>query len=178
MESLACFDQAIRTLQTVYDKAPDNVTARQFLRNSYSNRAIAYDRLQKYVQAVKDHDLAVKLSTPGQQPRYRASRAYSQLQAGMIDEAVVEVAELSKSEKWTATDWYDFGCVYSVASGKITDKKDEYARRAVEMLQRAVKAGYTDAAHMKKDTDLAPLRDREDFKKLIAELEKTPEPKK
>ena len=27
------------------------------------------------------------------------------------------------------------------------------------------------AAHMKKDTDLDPLRDRADFKKLVADLE-------
>ena len=34
-----------------------------------------------------------------------------------------------------------------------------------------LKAGYKDAAQMKKDTDLDPLREREDFKKLQAELE-------
>jgi hypothetical protein len=34
------------------------------------------------------------------------------------------------------------------------------------------RSAYRDAAHMKKDTDLDPLREREDFKKLIAELEK------
>jgi hypothetical protein len=31
--------------------------------------------------------------------------------------------------------------------------------------------GYKDVAHLKKDTDLDALREREDFKKLIAELE-------
>jgi hypothetical protein len=30
---------------------------------------------------------------------------------------------------------------------------------------------YTDAAHMKQDKDLDALRDRDDFKKLLAELE-------
>ena len=39
------------------------------------------------------------------------------------------------------------------------------------MLPQAVKAGYKDAAHIAKDTDLDPLRGREDFKKLLAELE-------
>jgi len=38
-----------------------------------------------------------------------------------------------------------------------------------------VQAGYKDAAHMKKDTDLDALRERDDFKKLFAELEKSPE---
>ena len=41
-----------------------------------------------------------------------------------------------------------------------------------ELLQKAVKAGYKDSAHMANDTDLDPLRGRENFKKLMAELEK------
>ena len=47
----------------------------------------------------------------------------------------------------------------------------------MEMLHKAVKAGYTDAAHMAKDKNLDPLRERDDFKKLIAELEKGAEKK-
>ena len=48
--------------------------------------------------------------------------------------------------------------------------KDD-ADRAMQWLQKAVQAGYKDSAHMKKDTYLDPLREREDFKKLLAELE-------
>ena len=40
----------------------------------------------------------------------------------------------------------------------------------MELLHKAVKAGYKDAAHMAKDKDLDALRDREDFKKLVAEM--------
>jgi tetratricopeptide (TPR) repeat protein len=47
-----------------------------------------------------------------------------------------------------------------------------YADKAMELLQQAVARGYKDAAHMKKDPDLEPLRAREDFKKLLASLEK------
>ena len=47
----------------------------------------------------------------------------------------------------------------------------------MQWLQKAVQAGYKDAAHMKKDTDLDPLRDRDDFKKLLAELEAKAEKK-
>jgi hypothetical protein len=46
----------------------------------------------------------------------------------------------------------------------------------MELLQQAVKAGWKDAAHMAKDTDLDPLRERDDFKKLLTELEKKPPP--
>ncbi len=46
-----------------------------------------------------------------------------------------------------------------------------YADQAMTMLRAAFARGYTDAAHMKQDKDLDALRDRDDFKKLLAELE-------
>ena len=54
--------------------------------------------------------------------------------------------------------------------------KDD-ADRAMQWLHQAVQAGYKNAAHMKKDADLDPLRERADFKKLLAELEKGAEKK-
>ena len=54
--------------------------------------------------------------------------------------------------------------------------KDD-ADRAMQWLHKAVQAGYKDAAHMKKDPDLDPLRERADFKKLVAELEAKAEKK-
>ncbi len=126
---------------------------------------------------MKDWDKAIELSPKQEQPSYRGRRAISLLQAGKVVEAVTEVDELTKVAGWTAGQWYDFACVYAVASGKIADKKQEYADRAMEMLHKAVKAGYKDAGHMKKDTDLDPLRGRADFKKLVADLEKRNPPK-
>jgi hypothetical protein len=41
----------------------------------------------------------------------------------------------------------------------------------MKLLRDAVGKGFTDVAHMKKDTDLDPLRQRQDFQKLIAEVE-------
>ena len=46
------------------------------------------------------------------------------------------------------------------------------AQRAVALLRRAVQAGYNDAAHMKQDPDLNPLRQRDDFQKLLKEIDK------
>ena len=47
-----------------------------------------------------------------------------------------------------------------------------YGDQVMALLRDAVAKGYKDAAHMKQDEDLAPLREREDFKKLLAELDK------
>ncbi len=46
-----------------------------------------------------------------------------------------------------------------------------YADRAMAMLQQAVAQGYKDAAHMRQNPDLEPLRAREEFRKLLANLE-------
>ena len=86
-------------------------------------------------------------------------------------------------EKWNRTDagsLYAAACFRAVTAGvqaktpgaDATRLANEDADKAMAWLTKAVAAGYKDAAHMKKDTDLDPLRDREDFKNLLAELEK------
>jgi serine/threonine protein kinase/tetratricopeptide (TPR) repeat protein len=58
-----------------------------------------------------------------------------------------------------------------LAEAKRSEYSQNYADRAMAVLRQAVARGYTDAAHMKEDSDLEPLRAREDFKKLLADLE-------
>lgn len=51
------------------------------------------------------------------------------------------------------------------------ERAQNYADRAIAMLRQAVRSGFKDAAHMKKDTDLDPLRWHPEFQKLLKELE-------
>jgi serine/threonine protein kinase/tetratricopeptide (TPR) repeat protein len=171
-DSLEWFAKAIHTLTAACERDRRSVAARQALRNSYGGRAVAYDRLRRYAEAVPDWDRANELSPEPEQPRYRAGRAASRANAGQAAEAVADVAELTKTPSWPAGQWYAFACVYALASCKSADQKQPYADRAMELLHKAVKAGWNDAAHMKKNTDLDSLRAREDFKKLVGELEK------
>jgi serine/threonine protein kinase/Flp pilus assembly protein TadD len=169
-EGLDWLDKAIRTLTPVYEHDRRMEQASRFLRNSYFNRAKAYDQLRKYDEADKDWVRAIELSPKEAHAEFRCSRALSQLKAGRGAEALAEVVELTKSSSWNADDWYNFACVFAVASGKIPEKKHPYADRSMELLYKAVKAGFKDAAQMKQDTDLDSLRERDDFKKLLAEL--------
>jgi eukaryotic-like serine/threonine-protein kinase len=171
-DALVLFDKAIIILRVVNEADPQAVTAKLFLRNSHKGRARTNESMGRHTEAVLDWDKSVELSPSQEQSTYRASRAMSRLKAGMLAEAVAEVAELTKSGNWNANQLYNFACIHAVASGKIADKKTEYADRAMELLQKAIKAGYKDVAQMKKDTDLNALREREDFKKLLADLEK------
>jgi tRNA A-37 threonylcarbamoyl transferase component Bud32 len=47
---------------------------------------------------------------------------------------------------------------------------EEYGRLAVQQLREAVQAGYSDVRHLKADSDLDPLRQRQDFRELLVEL--------
>ena len=50
------------------------------------------------------------------------------------------------------------------------EERRSLAAEAVQTLQRAVAAGWNDAGKTSRDPDMAPLRDREDFRRLLAEL--------
>ena len=171
-DSLKWYGMAIDTLRPVHETEPRGVTAKQFLRNSHWRRALAYDQLKKHTEAVQDWDRAVELSPKEVQPEVRAYRVTSKLNAGQVAEAVAEVAELRKIPGCPPPVLYDFARVYSVASTKIADEKQNYADRAMELLTKAVKGGFKDVAMLKADKQLDPLRERDDFKKLLAEMEK------
>jgi hypothetical protein len=49
---------------------------------------------------------------------------------------------------------------------------ETYAARAVQMLRRAVERGWSDIVQLRTGAVFAPLRSRDDFQKLVAEIEK------
>jgi serine/threonine protein kinase len=167
-DSLVWYDKAIQTLTKVHQKDPRFAPPRQFLRNSYTGRALAREELEKHAEAVKDWTDVIDLISPQEQLPYRLRRARCRARAGQVDQTLAEVTELRKSLPVTESPWYDFACIYAVAS----DKKKEYAEQAMRCLRHAVQAGYTDVEHMVKDKDLDPLRGREDFRKLMQSLAK------
>jgi outer membrane murein-binding lipoprotein Lpp len=63
---------------------------------------------------------------------------------------------------------YDIACVYSVASGNRPESAEKHAARAMSLLNGLIDIGYFKvpqrAAHLDKDTDLDPLRTRDDYK--------------
>ena len=76
-KSLEWFEKAIRTLTAVYEQDGGSVAARQGLRNSHWNRAMAYDRLRKFAEAIKDWDKAIELSGAEDIPELRRKLAQS-----------------------------------------------------------------------------------------------------
>jgi hypothetical protein len=72
---------------------------------------------------------------------------------------------------------YEAACLFALCAEPMTPPIADAARltkqcadEAMRLLKHAVARGYTDAAHMQGDTDLASLRDRDDFRELLAKL--------
>jgi tetratricopeptide (TPR) repeat protein len=71
---------------------------------------------------------------------------------------------------------YTQGCIYNVAcchARLATEgaERGKDADLAMEWLKKAVAAGFKNIAQIKRDSDLGALRGRDDFKRLLAELE-------
>jgi tetratricopeptide (TPR) repeat protein len=97
-------------------------------------------------------------------------------------------AALRAAEKLRDLSWdppgtaYDAGCALALCAAIVGQadrgtKEDRakqarfYSDKAMAMLRDAVAKGFKDGSHMKEDPDLASLRAREDFQKLLARLE-------
>jgi hypothetical protein len=104
-----------------------------------------------------------------------------------VERPAAEATEVARGKSLTGEILYSLACVYSqaaaaarrdtrLAEGESAALAERHAVLALEALARARMQGYFKKAtlveHLKRDTDIDPLRAREDFKTLLAELEK------
>jgi tetratricopeptide (TPR) repeat protein len=140
----------------------------------HEDRAKALNRLGKYADALPDWDKCLELCPLETRDVYRFQRVDSRLRSGQVAESIAEVSELAKIESTNPNHWFNFARLYAIASVKMEGSKGAFAERAVELLKKAVARGYKNAGNIARDPDLATLRERADFKKLVAEAEKKP----
>jgi serine/threonine protein kinase/tetratricopeptide (TPR) repeat protein len=96
--------------------------------------------------------------------------------------AAEEASAVARRDGLGNANYYNIACVFALSSraaekdGKLgpeerTRLKAQYADRAMEFLRRAVSRGFQSAPALKSDPDFALLRSREDFQKLVQELD-------
>jgi serine/threonine protein kinase len=152
------------------------------------NQRRAFKEAKAYLEgAVPYHQAALQANS--RHPQHRQFfqfhlHALVHANAGLHDQATA----LGAAEKFRDLGWnapgnaYDAACALSLCipivekDGQLDVAKRQaavqfYGQQAMAMLRAAVEKGFKNAAHMKRDTDLDPLRQRDDFKKLVAELE-------
>jgi tetratricopeptide (TPR) repeat protein len=143
---------------------------------------------KRLLEEARPHHLAALMANP-RNPDYRQfyhNHLYglTQVHAELLEQdEAVQTAETCRHLGWNSPfDAYRAACFLSLCipivakHEKLDDKKRKdavqfYGDAAMKLLRDAVGTGFKDSAHMKKDTDLDPLRQREDFRKLLAELE-------
>ncbi len=102
--------------------------------------------------------------TFGQNPEYvkLTRKSMEQLQAKKWDEAEATLEQLIKQFPDSVTNLYNMACVQALKSR---------SEPAMDYLEKAIQAGYTDFAHMERDNDLDSLRDTARYKALVARKE-------
>jgi serine/threonine protein kinase len=174
-----------------FPKVPDY---RNDLAASLVNLAFMHNRRREFAAAVKlldearpHHEAALKANPKN--PTYRnyyrnnlSNLAESRVGLGDHGRLAATADELARFGYDPPNDTYTAACFLSRCA-TLADKDallDEaarkessagYADRALALLRQAVGRGYKNAVHMKQNPHLEPLRSRDEFKALIAELE-------
>src|SRR5262249_44509328 len=130
--------------------------------------------LGRFRPAVADWSRAIDLDDGRYHNSLRLKRASTLYHLKDHERASADAQAIAASSKATAEDLYDAARVYAACTQLAAQDgpvAESYAGTAVSLLRRAVAQGYKDRARIKNHSDLNPLRSREDFKKLMHELE-------
>lgn len=180
------FTRAIRTLEPVLQRYEAHPQARQLLRNAHVRRAGTLERLTNYAEAIQDWDRAIQLDDGREGDWLRLGRAIALARFGDHAKATTEAKVLADKEPASGMMLYDLACVYALASSHVRkdtalpqDQRERLAEKsavqAIQLLKKTHTTGYfknpRNREHLKKDPDLDSLRMRDEFKKLLAELE-------
>jgi serine/threonine-protein kinase len=177
-EALVSYGKAISVLQALRQREPNDPLAWQFLGGAHQGRAEALTQLGRHAQALEEWDRALAFKTGSARDELRLHRAFTLARLGEHARAAREADDLSQGKEQTGTTLYNLACVYALSSAAAEPDKAalQYAARAVALLAKAHAVGFFDdpanVAHVKKDSDLDPLRSRDDFQKLVRELDK------
>jgi eukaryotic-like serine/threonine-protein kinase len=173
-EALELLTQGIELFEPLVGQDANLIREKKRLCAGYEVRAAAYHRLQRYSDAVADWDRAIAADGKSARPSQHIGRALSLVRSGdhATATAAAEVAVTTAGA--SAADFFFAARVISIAAGANSGdaaQAERLARRAVELLRESAGRGYKNTKQWKDDADLAPLRERDDFKKLLAELD-------
>jgi serine/threonine-protein kinase len=184
--------QIMRKLADDYRTVP---TFRRNLAKGHQRAGVVLTQMGQATQALPHLAEAVTLwgelaDAPTALPSYRSSHAAAVRSQGVAFQKAGRPAEaaaafqkaltlLKKKARPMPDDLYATACAHSLLSGVAPEKgsglttadADAEATEAMAALRRAIRAGYHDLAHLRKDPELDSLRRRKDFQKLLKELE-------
>lgn len=188
--ALKLYTQAIDQLEAAFSRDPHYASIASALATARGARAAVLVLMQHHPDAVKDLNRALELAT-SDKDRNRCQLArrvavmgavhrQSQLELsrrGDHETAMAEADALAGCEGVPSNGLYKCACAYALASpiAPDADSREKRAAGALALLRRADAFGHFKTKkhldELKTDKDLNALRTRDDFKKLLAELE-------
>jgi eukaryotic-like serine/threonine-protein kinase len=189
------FDQALDLYKQLAGDFSNQPDLRNHLAGACMNRAQLHQQQGDWAAAKRlllegqPHHLAALKANP-RHPTYREYYRehlglLTKVNAGLLKrEEAVRAAETCRDLGWDApADAYAAARFLSQSIPIVTkheklgdqqraEAAQFYGDAAMKLLRDAVSKGFKDEASVKKDADLDPLRQREDFRKLIAELQR------
>jgi tetratricopeptide (TPR) repeat protein len=194
--ALDAYARGIPPLQALLNKDPRQAKAREVLINVYGGRAVALATLGRHAEAEQELERATEVDQ-GQSrgplrffggSDIRLFRARVLALAGDHVRAAAEIDALAKEKTLPGVDLHFLAITYALAlsagqqDAKLTQAErvslsERYAANAIELLRKAQATGYfrnaaaVNLLHSAKE--LAVLRSREDFQKLVKELEES-----
>jgi tetratricopeptide (TPR) repeat protein len=180
--------KAIATCNEVKKRSPDDWRVGDALTQAHIVRANTLTRLGRHAEALADWERVLELHTGHGRPWYCLQKGLTLARLGEHERAAREVEEvLGESGRYSdmvirkltrdAANVYAVAAAAALQDGKRSEAEraalaERYAAAGVASLRRAVQNGYSALAKLNQDKDLEPLRTRDDFKDLVAEMHK------
>ncbi len=197
---LESLEQVSQVAASLVELHPQNQAYRDDLVNSYFDLGDLYSTMGKLAETRSSFDSALAItrrsgdtkpstdSNKGNLAQVLRRRALAMQRCGVpadaasdLRQCITSMRELTKPTLW---DHYNVACYHSLlagiaaqpGSGLTADQGKIASDEAMKSLRRAVAMGQRDAAWMKTDTDLDPLRSRHDFQLMLMDLELPTDP--
>ncbi|HVJ81187.1 MAG TPA: tetratricopeptide repeat protein [Planctomycetia bacterium] len=150
---------------------------REYLSSTHLGAAWCLESLRRPDEAEDHWRRFALLSEPGQEYKAKITRALLRVRMGHALAAVREAEALGQSAQGGADLRYNIACVCSLAAEQALDERqaETFKAKAMAWLEKAQQEGdFRGNPPLKRglseDADLNPLRDREEFKKLAADV--------
>ena len=129
---------------------------------SYSSRGDIYMKLGKRELAEADFNKIIELEDV---PEKYDCIQYAYQGLGQYDKAMAAMDSIIERDTTDAGSYYDAACVYC-RMGKTSE--------ALKFLSKSLELGYKRFAHIDRDSDMDPIRNTDEFKRLIEKYKSEP----
>jgi serine/threonine protein kinase/tetratricopeptide (TPR) repeat protein len=170
-EALTWYGKAISRLETVLRKESRHPLVRENLAYAYWRRSLALLELDRPKEALADRERAIELDDT-KNPSNRVARIATLVWLNEHVKALAAVDELAATADTETL--YDLACLCAVSQEKAAGhgaQAENYAARAVKLLGQGLAMGLGDLTRLKTDPRLDLVRSRDDFRRLLKELE-------